>query len=132
MTRHEGTRADPTDGLGDPLCALLAADSPEHSLTLLPAAVRRAAELAEQLRDSIRLRGESSDPLLVELTAAMNAAALTHERFVTTWSQTATLGMITQSALEDDVCGLTSHWASVIGVVARYAAPAKTEPPIEP
>ena len=62
----------------------------------------------------------------------MNAAAVTHERCVTTWSKTTALGLITQSALEDDVSGLTSHWASVIGIVARYAAPAKTEPPIEP
>ncbi|GGM83976.1 hypothetical protein GCM10012275_63240 [Longimycelium tulufanense] len=102
---------------GDPLCALLAAPSPEHSLELLPAAVRRAAELAERLRAAVRLRRRSTDPLLVELVAAMDSAAVAHERFVATWSDTTALSGFTQEMLEADVCTLTDTWASVIGVV---------------
>jgi hypothetical protein len=112
-----------SDAPRDPLCALLATASPNDSLTLLPAAVRRAAELAEQLRGSVQLRSGSTDPFLVDLVAAMDTAADTHERFVSTWSDATALSEITQEMLERDVCALTSRWASVIGVVVDHQDP---------
>jgi hypothetical protein len=120
MSEDPGRR-DPGDASEDPLCALLTSESPEDSLVLLPAAVRRADELAGQLRESVQLRGGSSDPLLVELVAAMKPALTAHERFVSTWSETTTLGMISQAALDEDVCALTRTWAELIGVVLAHA-----------
>ncbi|MGI8313352.1 hypothetical protein [Saccharopolyspora hattusasensis] len=114
------TSADHIGTSGDPLCALLAAISPDDSLALLPSAVRRAAELAEHLRDAVRLRSGSTDPFLVDLVAAMDTAADVHERFVSTWSDTTALSDITQEMLEADVCTLTGCWASVINVVVDY------------
>ncbi len=87
---------------------------------MLPLAVRRAAELAEHLRDAVQLRSGSTDPFLVDLVAAMDAAADVHERFVSAWSDTAALSDITQEMLEADVCALTETWASVINVVADH------------
>lgn len=109
---------------GDPLCALLSAASPDHSLKLLPAAVCRAGELAEQMRETIRLRSGATDPLLVELVAAMKPAADAHERFVSTWSDTTVLSDLTQEMLENDVSALTRMWASVLKVVVGDQATA--------
>ena len=133
VTRHEAiTRADlGAAGATDPLTALLAADSPEDSLSLLPSAVRRAGELAEQLRAAVALRSRSSDPLLVELCAQMKAAAGAHEAFVATWSGTADLGVISQSMLDDDVCRLTRTWASMIQVILDATDPRGADLPVE-
>lgn len=113
------------------MCALLAAKSPEHSVELLPAAVHRATELAEQMRDAIRLRSGSTDPLLKDLVAALEPAATAHERFVTTWAETDMLSGITQDMLEADVCALMRTVASVIRVVADAAATSTTARPAE-
>ena len=116
-----GAAAEHSLASGDPLCALLAASSPAESLALLPSGVRRAGELAEQLREAVRLRAGTTEPLLVELVAAMDSAAEAHERFVATWSETTVLSELTQGVLEEDVCTLTGTWASVIRVVGPPA-----------
>lgn len=102
---------------GDPLSGLLGADSPEGCLELLPAAVARAGELAEQLCRVIELRRGSSDPVIVELVAAVEAALVAHERFVDVWSDVTELGAISQGFLDDDVCTLINTWAGVLRVV---------------
>lgn len=103
------------------MCALLAAKSPEHSAELLPDAVRRATELAGQMRNAIRLRSGSTDPLLMDLVAALEPAAAAHERFVATWAGTDVLSGFTQEMLEADVCALMRAVASVIRIVADAA-----------
>lgn len=124
MTTDASSSVDHVVTPGDPLCALLAATSPNDSLALLPPAVRRAAELSENLRNAVQMRSGATDPLLVELASAMESAAVAHERFVSTWSDTTVLSGFTQSILEADVCTLTGTWASVIKVVVDSDATA--------
>jgi hypothetical protein len=113
---------DHADAVRDPLCALLATASPDESLAILPAAVRRAAELAEQLRGGARLRAGTTDPFLVDLLAAMGRAADAHDRFVATWSDATALSEFTQEMLENDVCALSRTWISVFEVVVDHEA----------
>lgn len=95
--------ADQVVTSGDPLTALLDAASAQDCLALLPAAVSRAAELAEKMRLSIQLRSGSTDPLLVALVAAMELAAAAHEHFVSTWLDTSTLSELDEEALKNGV-----------------------------
>ncbi|MGW4528403.1 hypothetical protein [Amycolatopsis sp. NPDC004378] len=122
MTTDTGTAGQASE-LRDPLCALLAAASPEQAAVLLPAAVARAADLAAQMRETIALHRRATDPLLAALVAALEPATAAHEEFVATWADTDMLSGLTQDMLETDVHKLMLAIASVIKGLVDAARP---------